>query len=63
MFMTQIVRACSFGCGVLLAALAVSAPLSATAVVQAPEIDGTTMSTGLATLAAGVLILRARWGK
>ena len=40
-------------------AMALEAPLAATA-STVPEIDGGTLSTGLAMLAAGVLIVRAR---
>jgi hypothetical protein len=56
-------RACLYGLGLLVALVAVSAQVSATTVVPAPEISGSAISTGLAALAGGVLMLRARWGK
>ena len=40
-------------------AMALEAPLAATT-PTVPEIDGSTLSTGLGLLAAGVLIVRAR---
>jgi L-lactate permease len=43
------------------AVLAVQASLHATVNPDVPEISPGTLSTGLAALAAGVLVARARW--
>jgi len=54
---------CMYGLGLLAVLVAASAQVSATVVVPAPEISGSAISTGLAALAGGVLMLRARWGR
>ena len=56
---SRIVRASLYGLGLTLMISSMSGRLLA-ALVPVPEIDGGTISTGLAGLAAGVLILRAR---
>ena len=43
------------------AVLACEAPLYATIVTDVPEISPGSLSAGLAALAAGVLVVRARW--
>lgn len=52
-------RAGFFGVVVVAMAMALEAPLSATA-ANVPEIDGGMVSMGMALLAGGVLVLRAR---
>lgn len=52
-------RVRTFGVAAFATAVALEAPLSATT-ANVPEIDGGTLSTGMALLAAGVLIVRAR---
>jgi hypothetical protein len=59
---SRIVRASIYGLGLALMVGSMSAHLFATA-VPTPEIDGGTISTGLAGLAAATLILRARRSK
>jgi len=56
---STIVRASLFGLAVALMVSSMGAHTLATASVV-PEIDGSTLSAGLAAAAAGVLILRAR---
>ena len=56
-------RVCLYGLGLLAVLVAASAQVSATVVVPAPEISGSALTTGLAALAGGVLMLRARWGR
>jgi hypothetical protein len=51
-------NACLYGVA-MTALLAV--PLYATTQINVPEIDGSAISAGLGLLAAGVLVLRARW--
>ena len=46
--------------GVLMAVHALGGIVLASAVGQAPEIDGASISAGLGLLAAGVLVLRSR---
>ena len=48
---------------VLMVATAVVSVSAAVASIQAPEISGSTLSTGVAALAGGLLIIRARWGR
>jgi hypothetical protein len=57
---SRIVRASLYGLGLALVAVCMSATLSAAQAAPTPEIDGGTVSTGLAGLAGAVLILRAR---
>jgi hypothetical protein len=47
----------------VLVVVSFGAVLVASPAVTAPELDGTSLTTGLAVLAAGVLILRERWRK
>jgi hypothetical protein len=57
---SRIVRASLYGLGMTLLVSSMSTRLLA-ALVAVPEIDGGTISTGLAGLAAATLILRARF--
>ena len=54
-------RLLMYGSGLFVVVLLLGASLSASSQVSAPEIDGGTMSTALGVLAAGGLILRARF--
>jgi len=56
---SRIVRASMYGLGLTLMVGSMSTSLFA-ALVAVPEIDGGTISTGLAGLASAILILRAR---
>jgi hypothetical protein len=56
----KLARVCTYGCGLLLLALAATAGLSAQPTAVAPEIDGGSIASGLGLLAASVMILRAR---
>ena len=56
--MRSITRFSLFGFGILLMVCSMAG--SAYAQVQAPEIDGGTIATGIAGLTAAALILRAR---
>jgi hypothetical protein len=58
-----IVRTGLYAAALLMLVVSAAQPLLASAVVPAPEIDGATLSTGLACLAGGVLMLRARRSK
>jgi hypothetical protein len=49
------------GLAVIALVLSAATPLLASNAV-APEIDGRSLSAGLAAVAAGVLVVRARWG-
>jgi hypothetical protein len=49
-----------YGSGLLVAVLMCGRSVFASASIQTPEIDSSTISVGLSALAAGVLILRAR---
>jgi hypothetical protein len=55
-----VTRACRYTLGLLLIAYSMQGNLSATLVPQAPEIDGGSISSGLALLAGGILMLRSR---
>ena len=57
---SQIVRAAWFGLGVITVVLVGQGRADAGVVLQAPEIDGSTLSAGLGLLTAGVLIVRSR---
>jgi len=57
---SHIVRVTWYGLGVMALVLAVQGPALAGGVLQAPEIDGSTLSAGVGLLAAGVLIVRSR---
>ena len=57
---SRIVRASMYGLGLAIMVGCMSTRLLA-ALVVAPEIDGGTISTGLAALAATALILRSRY--
>lgn len=61
--MRMIVRGVLLGAAV--AAITMAWPDSAMAIQQVPvpEIDGSSMATGLSALSAGVLILRSYFGK
>ena len=50
------------GLAVIALVLSAAPPLLASN-VRVPEIDGSSLSAGLAAVAAGVLVVRARWGK
>jgi hypothetical protein len=56
---TWVTRVSLFGVAVLALVRAFQTPLAATTVVV-PEIDGGSLSVGMAVLAGGVLMLRAR---
>jgi len=56
----HIVRGTWFGLAVLTLVLGSHAYVLAGAVTPAPEIDGSSLSTGLGLLAAGALIIRSR---
>jgi hypothetical protein len=58
---SKINRASMFGVGVLIIVYSVGTHVLAQT-VQAPEIDGGSIVTGLGLLTAGVLIVRSRWG-
>lgn len=58
--MQMIKRVCVWGGALIVVWTATVAPLSATTTVQVPEINAGSMSAGLALLAGGVLMLRAR---
>jgi hypothetical protein len=49
------------GLAVIALVLSAATPLLASTAVV-PEIDGSTLSAGIAAVTAGVLVLRARWG-
>ena len=57
---SQIVRATWFGLGVITMVLAIQGQAHAVATAPVPEIDGGTLSAGLALLSAGALIIRSR---
>ena len=56
-------RIAAYGSGLLTIALLLGTTLLATSPVSTPEVDGSTLSAGFAVLAAGALILRARFRK
>lgn len=56
---STLIRAGSFGLGVLVMVCSVAAPAMAS-VATVPEIDGGTITAGLAAASAAVMILRAR---
>ena len=62
---SQIVRAACYGLGAIAMVLAIQGQAMAgqIAPVPAPEIDGSTLSAGVALLASGVMIVRARMKK
>ena len=49
--------------GVLVVLVVTETAALAGTVTPAPEIDGTSISAGLGLLAAGVMIVRARWSR
>ncbi len=57
------IRVSLYGVGLLAMVLSVQSGLLAAVVIQAPEIDGSSISAGVGLLASGVLLLRARLGK
>ena len=57
----SIERVVAYGSGLFVVALVFGARLSASGAINTPEIDGGTLTTGLGVLAAGALILRARF--
>ena len=56
----RVIRGALYGGGLLLVMLTVQSGLAAGAVVQAPEIDGSSLTAGLGLLTAAVLIVRSR---
>ena len=58
--MRRLMRACGYSFGLLAIVNSFASHLAATATVPAPEIDGGSISAGIALLSAGVLIVRAR---
>ncbi len=57
------VRRVLYASGLLLMVGAVGVVTSASTPIQVPEVSGSTLTTGLAALAGGLLIVRARWGR
>jgi len=57
---SHIVRATLFGLGVIGLVLAAHGQAVAGVTIPAPEIDATSLSSGLGLLAAGILIVRSR---
>lgn len=58
--MQMIKRVCAWGVALIVVWTATVAPLSATIAPDVPEINAGSISAGLALLAGGVLMLRAR---
>jgi hypothetical protein len=56
------VRAGVYGLGLLMIVGSVAASLLAVPAIGAPEIDASSIASGIGLLTGGVLILRARWG-
>lgn len=56
----RIGRLCLYGLGLLAVVGSMNAHLFATALAATPEIDGASISAGLALLSGGFLILRSR---
>jgi len=52
-------RICGYGVGLLTIIAAIQGHALAVAAVSAPEIDGASVSAGIAVVAGGVLILRS----
>jgi hypothetical protein len=61
--MQKMMRTSLYGAALVMLVAAAGQQALASVVVRAPEIDGGTVSVGLACLAGGVLMLRARWSK
>jgi hypothetical protein len=55
-----VIRGVLYGFGLLAMVFTVQSRLMAGAVIQAPEIDGSSLSAGLGLLTAAVLIVRSR---
>jgi hypothetical protein len=56
----QIIRATWYGLGLIAMVLAIQGQAHAGTVTPVPEIDGSTLSAGLALLSASALIIRSR---
>ena len=56
----QWIEKATYGLGLLTLVMALGTPLFAAFPVEAPEIDGGSLSAGLGLLTAGVLIVRSR---
>jgi|SoiMethySBSTD1v2_1073268.scaffolds.fasta_scaffold1968544_3 hypothetical protein len=50
----------TYGLGLLTIILSLGAPLFATVITPAPEIDASSISAGLGVLAAAIMIVRSR---
>ena len=59
---SAIVRVGLYGCAGLMVAFSLGGSLLASPTVPTPEIDGNSLTTAVGVLAAGALILRARFG-
>ncbi len=57
---SRVLRISMYGLGLLAMVLSVQSGLLAGGVIQAPEIDGSSVSAGLGLLTAAVLIVRSR---
>ena len=55
-----VIRGALYAAGLLAMMVAVQSGLAAGAVITAPEIDGSSLTTGLGLLAAAMLIVRSR---
>jgi hypothetical protein len=55
-----VTRACGYTLGLLMIAYSMERHLLAGGPIVAPEIDGNSITSGLALLAGGILMLRAR---
>jgi hypothetical protein len=56
----HLIRGALYGGGLLVTILTVQSGLAAGAAIQAPEIDGSSLTAGLGLLTAAVLIVRSR---
>jgi hypothetical protein len=56
----QLMKKATYGLGLLTLVSSFGTQLFAGAPLQVPEIDATSMSSGLGVLAAGILIVRSR---
>jgi hypothetical protein len=57
---SRLARAGSYSVGLLIAVVSVAEHALAAVSVSAPEIDGSSLTTGLGLLAAAVMIVRSR---
>jgi hypothetical protein len=59
---SMVARFGTYGAGLVVAMVTFGVGLSAAVPVSVPEIDGSSVAAGLGALAAGVLVVRARFG-